>query len=59
MDSTVESTPAVLEQLTDLEKLDVSRAQLWQQNSWRPLFANLRTNEPVSYCPESFFGPYW
>jgi cytochrome P450 len=42
-----------------LESLDVSRAELWKANSWRPLFARLRAEDPVSYCPESFFGPYW
>lgn len=42
-----------------LESLDVSRAELWQANSWRPLFTKLREEDPVSYCPESFFGPYW
>ncbi|MFA7595942.1 MAG: cytochrome P450 [Novosphingobium sp.] len=42
-----------------LESLDVSRAELWQANAWRPLFTRLRAEDPVSYCPESFFGPYW
>ncbi len=42
-----------------LESLDVSRAELWKANAWRPLFARLRAEDPVSYCPESFFGPYW
>lgn len=42
-----------------LAHLDVSRAELWAGNSWRPLFARLRAEEPVSYCPDSFFGPYW
>lgn len=42
-----------------LEQLDVSRADLWQANAWRPHFARLRAEAPVSYCPESFFGPYW
>lgn len=42
-----------------LESLDVSRAELWKANSWRPLFSRLREEDPVSYCPESFFGPYW
>ncbi len=41
------------------ESLDVSRSELWRANSWRPLFARLREEDPVSYCPESFFGPYW
>ena len=42
-----------------LESLDVSRAELWKANTWRPLFARLRAEDPISYCPESFFGPYW
>lgn len=43
----------------ELDRLDVSRADLWSSNAWRPHFARLRKDEPVSYCPESFFGPYW
>ncbi len=39
--------------------LDVSRAELWKANAWRPLFARLRAEDPVSFCPDSFFGPYW
>ncbi len=42
-----------------LESLDVSRAELWKANAWRPLFARLRAEDPISYCPDSFFGPYW
>jgi cytochrome P450 len=38
----------------DLTTLDVSRSELWEANSWRPLFARLR-----NYCPDSIFGPYW
>lgn len=40
-------------------EVDVSRAELWKSNSWRPLFARLRQEDPVSYCPDSIFGPYW
>ena len=40
-----------------LPDTDVSRAELWVQNSWRPLFAKLRAEDPVNWCPESFFGP--
>ena len=40
-------------------EVDVSRAELWKSNSWRPLFARLREEDPVSYCPNSIFGPYW
>lgn len=38
---------------------DVSRPEIWTANSWRPLFRDLRENDPVSYCPDSAFGPYW
>lgn len=49
---------ATLAQTPPLDR-DVSRAELWAQDQWRPLFARLRSEEPVSHCPESFFGPYW
>jgi cytochrome P450 len=41
------------------EGLDVSDGGLWARNAWRPLFAQLRENDPVNYCEKSFFGPYW
>jgi cytochrome P450 len=41
------------------DQLDVSRAELWAADAWRPHFTRLRVVNPVSYCPESFFGPYW
>ncbi len=43
----------------ELEQLDVSRAELWEANGWRPHFTRLRSEDPVSFCPQSFFGPYW
>jgi cytochrome P450 len=43
----------------ELELLDVSRADLWAGNAWPPHFARLRKEDPVSYCPQSVFGPYW
>ena len=43
----------------DLATMDVSRGELYEQNSWRPYFEKLRAEEPVHYCPESIFGPYW
>ncbi len=43
----------------DLATLDVSRGELWAANEQGPLFAQLRAEKPVHYCPESFFGPYW
>jgi cytochrome P450 len=43
----------------DLATLDVSRSELWESNSQGPLFARLRAEAPVHYCPESAFGAYW
>jgi cytochrome P450 len=39
--------------------LDVSDPRLYQEDSWRPLFAQLRRDDPVHYCEASPFGPYW
>jgi len=38
---------------------DVSEEALFVENRWHEKFAKLRREMPVSYCPESPFGPYW
>ena len=38
---------------------DVSDPRLYQDDSWRPLFAELRRDDPVHYCQASAYGPYW
>jgi cytochrome P450 len=38
---------------------DVSRAELWAEDRWQPIFRQMRAEAPVHYCPESKFGPYW
>lgn len=43
----------------DMATLDVSRGELYADDSWRPLFAQLRAENPIHYCPDSVFGPYW
>lgn len=42
-----------------LEEIDVSDPRLYAQDSWRPFFARLRAEDPVHYCAESPFGPFW
>ncbi len=42
-----------------LPSIDVSDPRLYQDDSWRPLFAQLRRDDPVHYCESSPFGPYW
>jgi len=41
------------------DSIDVSDPKLYQDDTWRPLFAHLRRNDPVHYCESSPFGPYW
>jgi cytochrome P450 len=42
-----------------LTSIDVSDPRLYQDDTWRPLFARLRSDDPVHYCGASPFGPYW
>jgi cytochrome P450 len=42
-----------------LNKIDVSRADLYEHDDQWPYFARLRKEDPVHYCAESEFGPYW
>jgi cytochrome P450 len=42
-----------------LEKIDVSDAELFSTNTLWGYFERLRKEEPVHYCAESEFGPYW
>jgi cytochrome P450 len=39
--------------------LDVSRPELYRDDTWREPFARLRAEAPVHYVPHSEFGPYW
>jgi cytochrome P450 len=42
-----------------LAAIDVSDPQLYQDDSWQPLFARLRREDPVHHCSQSPYGPYW
>ena len=42
-----------------LDAIDVSDPKLYQDDVWQPYFARLRREDPVHYCPESLYGPYW
>jgi cytochrome P450 len=51
---------AVRESLAQpLASIDVSDPSLYEQDTWRPLFARLRREAPVHYCAGSPYGPYW
>jgi cytochrome P450 len=42
-----------------IDSVDVSDPSLYETDSWRPIFARLRSEAPVHYCADSPFGPYW
>jgi cytochrome P450 len=44
---------------TPLEAIDVSRPERFRANTMWPWFERLRREDPVHYCPDSIFGPYW
>ncbi|MCS5583338.1 MAG: cytochrome P450 [Pseudomonadales bacterium] len=42
-----------------LDQIDMSLADLYQQNLHWTYFERLRKEDPVHYCANSPFGPYW
>jgi len=42
-----------------LDRIDVSNPELFAADAWQPFFRRLRAEDPVHYCAESPFGPYW
>ena len=44
---------------TPLEDFDVSEPELFRTDTFWPYFDRLRKEEPVHYCKDSMFGPYW
>ena len=42
-----------------LDQLDVSRPELYKNDTWRPAFARLRAEAPVHYLADSANGAFW
>ncbi|HEY3799837.1 MAG TPA: cytochrome P450 [Caulobacteraceae bacterium] len=42
-----------------IDKIDVSFQDRWVTGTQLPFFERLRRDDPVHYCAESEFGPYW
>lgn len=38
---------------------DVSRSDIYAENRWQPIFAELRAEGPVHHVPRSPYGAYW
>lgn len=43
----------------DLSTFDIVNPELWRRNAHWDFFARMRKEDPVHWCPDSFFGPYW
>ena len=50
---------ATLAENVALDAIDVSDPALYQDDTWQPLFKRLRAEDPVHYCADSAYGPYW
>ena len=44
---------------TPLDKIDVALEERFANDTMWPFFERLRREDPVHYCSESPFGPYW
>ncbi len=44
---------------THSHKFDVSRSDIYVEDRWQPIFAEMRAKGPLHYVPESPFGAYW
>ncbi len=44
---------------TPLEEIDVSRPELFENDTWQPWFARLRREAPVHYLADSVNGAFW
>lgn len=42
-----------------LDQIDVSRPELMQTDTHWGYFERLRKEDPIHYCADSLFGPYW
>ena len=47
------------ERLRHTHPWDVSRSDIYFEDRWQPIFAEMRAAGPLHYIPESPFGPYW
>lgn len=42
-----------------LEDIDIAQRSLWIEDKKMAFFDRLRDEDPVHYCKDSEFGPYW
>jgi cytochrome P450 len=59
MNAPLDAAPLVDAGRVALDAIDVSDPRLYQDDVWYPYFARLRRDDPVHYCKDSRYGPYW
>ena len=59
IDSTVSSAIQSAVDLISLDEINVAQPILFQTNTMWPYFERLRSEDPVHYCKDSEYGPYW
>lgn len=42
-----------------IDEIDVSRPEIYENDSWQPWFTRLRKEAPVHYLADSVNGPFW
>lgn len=47
------------ERLSHPHKWDVSRSDIYFEDRWQPIFADMRKEGQLHWIPESPYGPYW
>lgn len=45
--------------MTPLAAINVADPELWNREAFWPIFERLRREDPVHYCADSAYGPYW
>jgi len=43
----------------DLSNFDISDPEWWRRDAQWGIFARMRKEDPVNWCPDSPYGPYW
>jgi len=42
-----------------IDRIDVSQPHLYQSDTWEPLFARLRQDDPVHWTEDGMYGSFW
>ena len=57
--NTVATRPGADPYAVPLDQFNLANPLLFKTHTWGPFFKRLRDEDPVHYCRDSYFGPYW